>query len=136
MLRSFTLQPLSVVVGAAFSGLVLLSMSQAPPLNANSIGIQYLPYPRDMVQVRAPMPFVVPAGKVFVLTGLGSSGAGSVTFYVDGQPEASYYTNNTTAVSVQSVALGFTAPAGSTITVANGGSNDIASRAWGYLAPQ
>jgi hypothetical protein len=140
MLRSLTLQPLSLVIGVAFSGLVLLSMSQAPALNANTIGIQYLPHPRDMVQIRGSVPYTVPPGKLFVLTALrNADGSGGPQLRIDGQPDLS--TSPITAQcggpSIEPITLGLTIPPGSVVTLAAlGGSGDANCRAYGYLVAQ
>ena len=140
MNRNLSLHPASAVLGLVFGVLVLLSMSQVPPLNARGINVQYGPDPRDMVQIREGTPYTVPAGKLFVPTALGKSNGFNSLIYlnVNSQTEVVgwglYNTTGTTAfTSMAQVPLGFTVPAGSTITV-TGGSGD--GRAWGYLAPQ
>jgi len=133
MLRSFTLQPLSLVIGVAFSGLVLLSMSQAPPPNARAFNVQYGPDPRDMVQIRYPVPYTVPPGKLLVVTGVGGTAFNGLDgLRVDGQMELQILQDHTgNPSSIVPVPLGFTIPAGSVVDAPWDG-----GRIWGYLAPQ
>ena len=140
MNRSLELHTYSLVLGIAFSALVLLSMSQVPVLNARTINVQYMPDPRDCVQIHGGTPYVVPAGKLFVLTGVGNPSGLYNTggmVWINGSPEVgagSIGSGNggiATYTSVLAVPLGFTVAAGNTIDVTPTG-----ARAWGYLAPQ
>jgi hypothetical protein len=132
---------LAAFVGSALTfGVVgLMSMTQVLPAGQHVI-VSYGPHPSDMITVREGTPLVVPPGKLFVLTGLGSSAANApeVTLVINGQPEAQVLPGTTTydTSSIKSVPIGFTAPAGSTIELVGGlgGQND--ARAWGYLADQ
>jgi hypothetical protein len=140
MLRSFTIQPLSLVLGVVFSAVVLLSMSQAPPLNARGIVVQYGPEPRDMVQISEGAPYVVPAGKLFVLTAVGGTNWVQVQLRLDGQPvliaDAGLSALSTTGTSMVAPPPGFTAPGGTTVDILRLGGSSGPARAWGYLAPQ
>lgn len=136
-----TLHPLSVLAGAAIVGLVFLTSSQAlTPVGGYRI--EYLPHPRDMVQIKEGVPYTVPAGKIFVLTALGGSGYGPRVLRVDGIEESlggfynsATYSGVVPGNSVVEVPIGFTARAGSIVDVGNG-STGGAGRAWGYLASQ
>ncbi len=138
-MNRISIHPASLVLGLIFGVLILISMSQTPPLNARTVNVQYLPDPRDMVQIREGTPYTVPAGKVLVITGLGATSTTSsnnVGLNIDGQVELQTYTAALSAdtPSVHPVPQGFTAQAGSTVAIAGGGSNN--GRAWGYIAPQ
>ena len=143
-MRPFTIHPSSILAGVLLTGLALLSMSQTPVLNARTINVQYLPNPRDYVQVREGTPFIVPGGQLFVLTGLGEIGTCCCAqLSVDGQIEVtggvmSFGVNGAAVAQVSSVSPvppGLTVPAGATITVLGNGPACL-GRAWGYLAPQ
>lgn len=140
MLRSFTVHPISALAGVVFSALVLLSMSQAPPLNARSINIQYMPDPRDMVQIRGHGPYTVPAGMLLVITGLGNAdGSGGTQVRIDGQIDLSTQpmTAQIGGPSVEPITPGLTIPAGAAVTLYSiGGSGDANCRAYGYLVAQ
>ncbi len=103
--------------------------------------VEYRPNASDMVQISEGTPLLVPAGKVFVLTGLGASDwCGSPTLTVNGQPaiqsdlEIGVETFGDESASVARVPLGFSVPSGSTVDVMLPGTQ--CGRAWGYLAPQ
>jgi hypothetical protein len=140
---------LSALLGSALAtaAFVLLSMSQVLPAGQHVI-VNYGPSPRDMLQIRQGTPYVVPAGRVFVLTGFGTiyDCDGLLRLAVNGQEELSAgiynldHSNGTSVAEVSSVGhvpLGFTVAAGSTITI-NGGCGGALDRgrAWGYLADQ
>lgn len=136
-MRPLTLNPASLVAGVVLAGLAFVTMSQKPVLlNARTVNVQYMPDPRDMVQISEGVPYVVPAGKLFVLTGLGSSSysySPSAVLKVDGHYEVSA-TSPTGDSSVRPVPAGFAVSAGKTIELLVNGQGD--GRAWGYLAPQ
>jgi hypothetical protein len=147
MNRSVSLHPLSLVLGVLFGVIVLLSMSQVSPLNTKSVVVQYGPNAHDYVQVREGTPFVVPAGKLFVVTALGQSTLPSCgtsplrTFLkINGTPEATTWSGicggGGDLSSVIHVASGLTATAGSTIEVDSDAGGTGLARAWGYIAPQ
>jgi len=135
MQRSFSIHPGSLLAGVLLTGLALLSMSQTPVLNARTVNVQYLPDPRDYVQIKFGFPYTVPAGKILVVTALGNTdGSGSFnSLKVDGVPELTAihgYPQN--PPSIAPVATGFSIPAGSVVEV----DSTSTARAWGYLAPQ
>lgn len=132
--------PLSAAFGFVLAGILALTTSQASPppatLNPAALRIEYMPHPRDMVQIADGSPYVVPSGEVFVLTAVGSSGSSPNTeLRINGlwQHSTYAYTSNASdhQSSVLAVPAGLTAPAGSTIEVSNPG---VSGRAWGYLA--
>jgi hypothetical protein len=138
---------LPAVVGSALTLVVigLMSMTQVLPAGQHVI-VSYGPEPRDMVQIRQGTPYVVPAGKLFILTGLGNNSTCPYLFTlsVNGQDEISAGVSGTfgsgSAVaelsSVAHVPPGFTAPAGSMLSISGscGGGQMNPGRAWGYLA--
>jgi hypothetical protein len=150
MLRPLTLQPLSLVLGVVFALACFMAMGQSPVCSGTAtapIRIEYLPHPRDMVQIREGTPFTVPPGRLFVLTALGtadaSAGAGVSTWLkMNGQNEAQAVSdfmntgqaNNPSCSQITPMPAGFTAGPGSILeVVSNSGSM---GRVWGYLAPQ
>ena len=89
---NITLQPLSLLVGAAIVGLSLVTSGAFTPQGSSStrdvsaIEITNQPSPNDYFSIRAGTPYVVPSGKTFVLTGLGKTGpSGYAGLSVDGQ---------------------------------------------------
>jgi len=137
-LRQFVLP---AVAGSALTLAVvgLMSMTQVLPAGQHVI-VSYGPEPRDMVQIGDGAPFVVPPGKIFVLTALGanqSNASWPALLFVNGVQElAAPATLTNVTATVQSIAPGFTVHAGSTVTVAMSGVNPGIVRAWGYLADQ
>jgi hypothetical protein len=142
-MRSINLHLPSLAAGVAASALVLLSMSQGAP-QISPPRVSYGPHPRDMIQIKEGMPYVVPAGTVFVLTGLGTAVLNDnlgieCHLKVNGQREVGAGMvvsggNSGSASSVAPVPGGFTAQAGATIegeSVVLSGQN---GRAWGYLS--
>lgn len=129
----------SALSGLGVAGLVLLLTSQSS-LTVGSVQarVEYMPHPRDCVQIREGTPYTVPAGKIFSLTALGGVAGGgcfSATLKVNGQVEAGSFMNvgcgsATTSAWVATTPLGMTVPAGSTIEPVLSGNG----RAWGYLA--
>lgn len=133
------LHVVSVAFGVGVAGLLALTTSQASPppasLNPASIRIEYMPHPRDMVQIKQEEPFTVPVGKIFVLTGMGATNSyESFVLTVDGLPGVmgGSLNNPDADCSVVPVPLGFTVQAGATIGLAG----PPTARAWGYLASQ
>lgn len=142
-MKSITIHPGSLVVGAGLLGLVLLLTSAAQRTSASlghflspnpTVEVVGIPDPRDMVMIREGQPFTVPTGKILVVTALGAtSNSFVVSLLVDGQNEMEAvanlpYGNSTT---VQQLPTGFTVPSGSIVEVTSG--QAIFARAWGYL---
>jgi hypothetical protein len=143
-MRSIPLHPTSLALGIAFGFACFLSMGQTtitPAVLGSTVRVEYMPHPRDMVQIRGGTPFTVPAGKLFVLTGIGNTegGAGSsqiIGLLVNGQREV--VTNSNSVPSVVPIPVGLTATSGSVVelTEVNGSQELSKTRAWGFLAPQ
>jgi hypothetical protein len=126
------------------SAVVLISMSQSaapanPPRDDDTVRA------RDMVQIREGTPYAVPAEKMFVLTGVGSSEIRSeayVSLRVNGKHElCALVSSNGTggsggSSSVAPVPVGFAVPSGATIDVNDQREDSSWGRAWGYLANQ
>ena len=135
------LHPRSLLVGLVLGAIALLTMSQSLVPSTATVRVQYMPHPRDMVQIEEGVPYTVPVGKVFVLTGLGTDIAlqySIATLEVDDVPRTqavtSFNSNDTGMVSaVAPVPPGFTVDAGHSISVTSG---QHGARAWGYLADQ
>lgn len=75
------LHPQSVLVGLGAAGLAFFTATQAtpPPATPTPVGIariEYFARPQDMVQIREGSEYVVPSGKLLVLTAVGSSDTG------------------------------------------------------------
>lgn len=126
---------LAVVAAAA----LLTSQSQPATLNPALLRVEYVPHPRDYVQIKGTQVYVVPAGKVLVLTAAGQDVGGGVTqVWIDGQREAS--TQNDSSGQWSSVIpfpAGLTVQAGSTVELRNSiGQPSADRRGWGYLANQ
>lgn len=150
---TITLHPVSLLVGAAALGgvLSLVSAVQAPastgaataravsqvPLTiTNAIEVKGVPVPENMVQIKEGTPYVVPAGRMFVVTALGSSyGAAQQGWLnVNGQTELLVNLNgNIPSGNIIAVPTGLSIPGGATISVHGTGQ---LGRAWGYLAAQ
>ena len=145
----------SVFLGLGVALLAVVAMGQRPvDIGGTLFRVDYGPHPRDMVVIREGTPYTVPAGRLFVLTALGavsgdtgSSPPARTRFLVDGQDEIvgiskvaisdpAFSFPGGTGTSMQAVPLGFTAQAGSVLTVLFGPSGLTDARAWGYLAPQ
>jgi len=143
-MRSLSIHPLSLAIGLGLGAVCLLSMSQATVISS-PLRVEYLAHPRDMVQIREGMPYPVPAGKLFVLTALGTNSSSSmgsaVQLRVNGQDEASVRVEylavgSPSSSHVVAVPPGMTAAAGAVLEVVYGGNDPADARAWGYLAPQ
>lgn len=127
----------SIAIGVVAVSMILISMSQAP-IPVGQPRIEYGPHPRDMVQIKQGSPYVVPAGRLFVLTGIGNAdGLGHSSLSVDGVTQLTHYTScsNGGGPTVGSVPSGFTVAPGSMIEL-NTHSGSGQARAWGYLANQ
>ncbi len=84
-----------------------------------------------MVVIREGMPFVVPPGKILVLTALGATSPDSATVTIDQTTEAIArgHTELGNATSMKLLPPGLTAREGQTVAVGN----SVFARAWGYL---
>src|SRR5689334_7766193 len=129
------IHPLSVLLGLALAALCFVTMAQTPVISPAAIRIEYMPHPRDMVQIQEGVPFVVSQNRIFVLTALGSTIFQGAHLDVNGVQCLNAYvygSGGMTANSVTSVPAGFTVAAGSTVTVT--GLSPTTGRAWGYLS--
>lgn len=133
--------PVSLALGLALGICAILSMSQASVINT-PLRVEYMPHPRDMVQIKEGTPYTVPVGKVFVVTGLGSTAAVNApmaALAINGTVEATTIVQGcggTETRSVVELVAGLTAPAGSTISVQSNYPDPDDGRAWGYLVAQ
>jgi hypothetical protein len=134
----------AAVVGACLVAASAVQSSTAPvPTHAGvsfpTIQVAGLPTPGQMVVIKEGTPYVVAAGRRFVLTAIGTPSLGiGCRLFVDGVQELTGHPTSGTAptASVVPVAPGFSVAAGSTITVTDagfGGTNGN-GRAWGYVA--
>ncbi len=139
MPRTITFHPLSLALGLALGAACLLSMAQTSVLKV--IRVEYLPDPHSLVQFQSGTPYVVPASKRFVLTALGTpvlySAPPIVSFFANGQAVAEVQSESlgSGSRSIVPVPGGYSAPAGTTLTVGAAGSSASCS-AWGYLVAQ
>ena len=125
--------PMSALAGAAALGLVLIAVGATQghePLRVrvvHPVDVVGIPDPRDIIVIEAGFPYLVPAGKLFVLTAFGSSGGrpSSVTLGVDGTTVFGLYNGSGPYFSMHRIPPHYTVAPGSTVTT--GG------RAWGYL---
>lgn len=86
-----------------------------------------------MVVIKEGTPFVVPAGKILVVTSLGATANSVVVdLLIDGQREVQAVANIPTGgpATVGALPTGLTVRAGSSVEVLTG---SIYGRAWGYL---
>jgi hypothetical protein len=128
---------LAALVGSAsaLGVVVLLSMSEVMPAGQHVL-VGYEPNPRDMVQINEGTQYVVPGGKLFVLTALGrtQNGSGSgVRLTVNGVTE---FTQGSSSGSIGESPQGFTIAAGKTIEVQDTIYTGNLGRAWGFLASE
>src|SRR5262245_49132911 len=127
MNRSLTVHPLSVLLGVMFSAILLVALSLAPVAPTSAIVVAYGPNPRDMVQIKEGAPYVVPTGKVFLVTAAGSMGGRAVTLVrVNSQTRATIDTGLGSweiSAGILPIAPGLTVDAGSTIEAAIQGTN-------------
>ena len=139
------IHPFSALAGMALLGLVLVTAGAMPLQGSSStrdvsaIEVVSDPHPRDNVVISGGMPFVVPSGRLLVVTALGD-GVGinsSQVLFVDGISEVSAveYTaggsgggRHWASSVLQLPTPGLTAQSGQTVTLSGS-----SSRAWGYL---
>ena len=137
---NITLQPLSLLVGAAIVGVSLVTSGAFTPQGSasdrdvNAIEITNQPNPNEHFGIWEGAPYVVSSGKTFVLLSLGSTNGMSYSqLFFDGGLQltafASEYPGN--ATTIKTVAPGITAPGNTTITVV--GNSNANGVAYGYL---
>lgn len=128
-----------VALLGAFAGAgALLLMSQATPTSA-PLRVQYVPSPRDFVQIQQGQPYTVPSGRIFVPTAVGLNqwnGAGTINvgLFINGVPQVM------TSVLVASeessmvaVPAGLSAGPGSVVEPNAIAGSGLTVRCWGYL---
>src|SRR5262245_62784082 len=137
-MKPVSIHPLSALAGAGLLGLMLLAAGAQSQIQVRPwrglVRVAGIPDPRQMLVVSEDTPFVVPAQKLFVATGLGMSTEGGpvLSLLIDGIPAVVLRMESSSGFpSIRSLPLGLTAPAGATITVCGGGG--LSARAWGYL---
>ncbi len=152
------LHPGSLLVGLGIAVLGFVAMGQQalpaiPDIWRVAVvrPIEVAPHPRDYVQVKEGVPYVVPTGKVLVLTALGGStpAAGTYNYFarlsVDGvesvAASAGLYSGNANlgatdggVSTMKELPLGLSASAGATVVVTDGNTAPDDARAWGFLA--
>jgi hypothetical protein len=127
------------VTGASGGGRAWGYFASAAPSQTGTFPIVRVPvdpHPRDMVRIQAGETYIVPAGKMFVLTALGSfawSGY-AVALQVDGQVDCTAPGGNDLSQgSVSEMPIGRTIQAGSVIKVIPA-RQEAPGCAWGYLS--
>jgi hypothetical protein len=131
MMRAIRRNRLSVVLGLGTAALFLLTTSQLAPLTPEKISrVQYYARPQDMVQIREGTPFLVPNGKLFVLTALGGREGNLAQLRMNGEGLLWHGGGGSSGVQALPNIRPFVA--GSSLEVV---CNDIPGdgRAWGYL---
>jgi hypothetical protein len=125
----------ALVLAAAGSSQSHQLVASIPTGHRGLVHVAGIPDPRTMVTIKEGAPFIVPAGNLLVLTGLGATHDNSeATLRIDGVDECSAvvrlpYGNNTT---VAELPHWLTAGEGSTVEVVTPGG--WYGCAWGYLA--
>ena len=156
-MKPLELHPISALAGAAALGLTLIAagavqvhpdkrvqVGPVAPLGSSTLSLRIvnpievvgIPDPRDMIVIDEAIPYVVPTGKLFVLTGLGSTKTGTAAgarLFVDGAQVLQNPGSTNATTSMFPVPPGFTVPAGSTITLLHTSGTPLVARAWGYL---
>ena len=143
---NISLHPTSLLLGLAVGLLALVTMAQKPQDIRELVRVEYGPHPRDMVvleesQPGGPPSYVVPPGKILVITAIGTrqwDSSGSLKILVDGQNKLYRCDSGScidAIITMTPVPPHFTVQAGASVDVRGGNSalTDDA-RAWGYLA--
>ena len=121
-----TLHPSSALAGAFLLALCLITLGAFTPQGSSSdrdvsaIEITNQPNPNDYFSISSGTPYVVPAGKTFVLTSAGcTANGGDAWFLFNGVQQLFIYSSDSTGTgtSVKELAPGITAPANTTIEV-------------------
>lgn len=137
MNREIKLQPFSALFGLAIGVLAFVCMSQIMAPTIPTHRVECGPHPRDMVQIREGTPYVVPSGRILVVTAIGTTDGVPCNQYrptllVNGSEELVAFSFTLGENSVRGVASGLTLPAGFTVDVSTNCNQH--GRAWGYLA--
>jgi len=149
MNNSIKMSVVSATLGALLAGAIFVSMAQTTV--GTPTRIQYIPHPRDMVQIIGTQAYVVPAGKILTVTGVGRGsmvGSSSVELQVNGATVVSSlhllvsggmgFAIASNISSVTPMPSGVTVAAGNTVTLIDsqqgGATPDLL--ALGYLVSQ
>ncbi len=120
----------SACFGLALAGLCFLTMAPTAP-SAAPLRMEFVPHPRDMVQIKEGTPYVVPVERIFVVTGLGAGLGQGATLLVNGTAELQTYA--TSGISILPAPLGLKFPAGSIVTVTTSNGSPV-GRVLGFTA--
>lgn len=132
----------SLLLGAVATAGLLALMAQATPTLAPLYRVQYGPHPRDMVQIKEGTPYVVPVGKILVLTGVGTADMGtaySVEIWLNGTKALGAVPGpGGNQLTVLPVPSGLTAGAGTQVEVESLSPGGVVffGVVWGYLSEQ
>ena len=126
---NITLQPLSLLVGAAIVGLSLVTTGAFTPQGSssardvNTIAIEGQHNPRDVFFISEGTPYTVPSGKVVTLLSAGGVGNGSSSYYlqlgVNALPWNEFIAASNT--SFRNLPLGLTFSENTSLSVTDGG---------------
>jgi hypothetical protein len=72
-MQKIELHPTSLLAGAALAVLAFVAMAPTPPLASTAPTPPGLIPARSMIQIKQSTPYVVPAGQLLVITGVGST---------------------------------------------------------------
>lgn len=110
--------------GAVLGAILFVGTTAATPSRGLSVNVHGhvpmdgIPVPSQFVRIESGMPYVVPLGKVFVLTSLGPTASTSmVRLRLNGIPEVTAGVQQVDGLAVVDVPVGFSAPAGAALEV-------------------
>lgn len=133
----------ALLAGIVLAGAAMLTLGSAPPQAVGQgVRIEYGPLAKDMVRVVEGTPFIVPAGKIFVCTGLGVTSIGDNTSVrarfndvdvLEHRPSRASGGTNSRGFgpSIGAVPPGLSAPAGTSVSAF---SNESTGVVLGYVA--
>ena len=131
---------LNLVLVVAAIGLAFAVGAQGQGvISPHNVLIEYMPHPRDMVQIVDGQPFTVPSGKILVLTAIGDANtASSIQLKVDGVfrfklANAGY---SETPLTMFPIPQGMTVQSGGLVEVVGGSGGVGNTWAWGYLGDE
>jgi len=135
-MKPLVLEPRSFIIGLAVALIASWILQGREPVAAQALHRPWTspgPDPRRILTIREGEVFVVPAGKRFVSTGLGSTNptVASVLLLADGIPELTTHTE--TPTTIRETPSWFSVPAGKSISVQGGDPAGDDARAFGYL---
>jgi hypothetical protein len=149
-MRTIQLHPLSLLTGSALALLAFVVMGQkVMPASPETLRVAVVspievePHPRDYVRIAGGIPYVVPQGKVLVLTAVGAEkfiGSPCMFVWIDGNQELGVSADvpEGGAASIKPIPLGLAASENSVVEIRYGTGGNSTSvgfpRAWGYLA--